>query len=317
MRHDAVHWQGLHTFNPAAIAHDGKVYLFFRAEDDTGTKKIGSHTSRVGLATSDDGVHFTRRAEPVLYPDEDDQKANEWDGGCEDPRVIAAADGSFVMTYTQWNHKLPRLATASSRDLIHWTKHGPVFAADSVEAKAPSKSGAILGKLNDSTGSVTAEKVNGSYWMYWGEGDVKLAKSDDLIHWTTLHDATDKPLLMLPKRPGHFDSSLAEAGPPAIMTDRGIVVLYNGRNGSGTNADPDLPTGTYAAGEALFDAHDPSKLLERDEQPIFKPEKDFERTGQYVAGTTFTEGLVKLHDRWFVYYGCADSFVGVASASQN
>lgn len=94
--------------------------------------RVGA-TSRIELSTSDDGVHFTRRGEPVLYPDEDDQKMNEWDGGCEDPRVIATPDGSFVMTYTQWNGNIPRLATATSRDLVNWTKHGPVFAADSAE----------------------------------------------------------------------------------------------------------------------------------------------------------------------------------------
>jgi predicted GH43/DUF377 family glycosyl hydrolase len=64
----------------------------------------------------------------------------------------------------------------------------------------------------------------------------------------------------------------------------------------------------------LFSAADPRKLLDRLEEPFFKPEKAFERSGQYAAGTTFTEGLVNFHHSWFLYYGCADSLVGVASA---
>lgn len=39
---------------------------------------------------------------------------------------------------------------------------------------------------------------------------------------------------------------------------------------------------------------------------------DFEKSGQYVDGTVFIEGLVYLDGKWYLYYGCADSMVGVA-----
>jgi predicted GH43/DUF377 family glycosyl hydrolase len=55
-------------------------------------------------------------------------------------------------------------------------------------------------------------------------------------------------------------------------------------------------------------------LLERTSQPFFQPEMPFEKSGQYAAGTTFTEGLVHFGEAWFLYYGCADSLVGVAVA---
>ena len=58
-----VHWEALHTFNPAAIVRDRKVYVLYRAEDDSGAMVIGMHTSRVGLASSEDGVHFTNGAD--------------------------------------------------------------------------------------------------------------------------------------------------------------------------------------------------------------------------------------------------------------
>ena len=69
----------------------------------------------------------------------------------------------------------------------------------------------------------------------------------------------------------------------------------------------------YAAGEALFDAHDPAHLLAQTDHPVLKPEMAYEKTGQYVAGTTFAEGLVYFDERWFLYYGCADSLVGVVA----
>src|SRR5205823_7004881 len=107
---------------------NGKVYVLYRAEDASGDAQIGHHTSRLGLAESADGLHFTRRSEPVLYPDKDEQATYEWSGGVEDPRVVETDGGEYVLTYTQWNRDIPRLAVATSRDLVHWTKHGPAFA---------------------------------------------------------------------------------------------------------------------------------------------------------------------------------------------
>ena len=49
-------------------------------------------------------------------------------------------------------------------------------------------------------------------------------------------------------------------------------------------------------------------------QIFFVPEKEFEKTGQYVDGTVFCEGLVRYRGSWYLYYGCADSFVGVAAS---
>jgi beta-1,2-mannosidase len=62
----------------------------------------------------------------------------------------------------------------------------------------------------------------------------------------------------------------------------------------------------------LFDAHDPARLIARTDAPVFEPEMPFEKTGQYAAGTTFAEGLVWFKGKWWLYYGCADSAVGVA-----
>jgi len=91
-------------------------------------------------------------------------------------------------------------------------------------------------------------------------------------------------------------------------------VIYNGKNAV-KDGDPDLGPNAYAAGEALFNKSDPANLLEQTQHPVLKPELPYEKTGQYAAGTTFAEGLVYFHDRWFLYYGCADSVVAVATAA--
>src|SRR3954470_4309934 len=121
MRGRSVRWESDHVFNPAAVVRDGKVCVLYRAEDDSG-RGIGMHTSRIGYAESADGVDFTRRLRPVLFPSVDGEKRNEWKGGCEGPRVVETEDGRYVLTYTQWDRNVARLAVAMSNDLITWQK---------------------------------------------------------------------------------------------------------------------------------------------------------------------------------------------------
>lgn len=312
--HAPAHWEALHTFNPAAIVRDGKVYVLYRAEDNSGEMQIGMHTSRLGLAESSDGIHFTRRAEPAFFPAEDEQKAHEWPGGVEDPRIVESEDGTYVLTYTQWNRQYYSVGIATSKDLLHWTKYGPAFRnAGEQYAHMLYKSAGIVTQLDPKKGRLIAAKIDGKYWMYWGEGAIHIATSTDLVDWRPVEDAHGKAIELLRPRAGHFDSSFPETGPPPVLTDKGIVVLYNGKNAE-QDGDPQLGHGAYAAGEALFDAKDPKHLMRQLDQPVLKPELPYEKTGQYAAGTTFAEGLVYFHGKWFLYYGCADSLVAVATA---
>jgi beta-1,2-mannosidase len=311
IRHTAVHWEALHTFNPAAIVRNGKVYVLYRAEDNSGEMQIGMHTSRLGMAESSDGIHFTRSATPVFYPAEDAQKDREWPGGVEDPRIVESEGGTYVLTYTQWNRKTYSVGVATSRDLVHWTKYGPVFAeaARGKYADLKYKSAGIVTMLRKDR-LITA-RIKGKYWMYWGEGAIHLATSTDLIHWTPVEDAKGRPIELLRPRAGHFDSTFPETGPPPVLTKAGIVVIYNGKNAT-DGGDPALGANAYSAGEGLFATEDPSHLLMQTDAPVLKPELPYEKTGQYAAGTTFAEGLVFFHDQWLLYYGCADSLVAVA-----
>jgi beta-1,2-mannosidase len=313
IEHKPIHWEALHTFNPAAVVRHGKVYVLYRAEDNTGKMEIGGHTSRLGMAVSKDGIHFKRMAEPVFYPAEDAQKAREWPGGVEDPRIVEGPHGEYVMTYTQWNRKMYSVGIATSHDLKHWEKHGPAFldAWGGKYAHLKYKSAGIVTELH--RGRLVAAKIHGQYWMYWGEGTIRLATSADLIHWIPVEDSKGRPVELVKPRPGHFDSSFPETGPPPVLTKAGIVVVYNGKNAA-EGGDPKLGPGAYAAGEALFDAHNPALQLAKTDAPVLKPELPYEKTGQYAAGTTFAEGLVWFHKKWFLYYGCADSLVAVAMA---
>jgi beta-1,2-mannosidase len=311
VKKEMVQWQKADVFNPAAIVRNGKVYILFRAEDVPGTA-IGMRTSRIGLAESEDGIHFIKWNDPVLYPDNSFYMKYDYPGGCEDPRIVEKEDGSYVLLYTSWNRDVARLSVATSADLVNWKKQGPAFAKayNGKFLNVWSKSGSVVTKLVNK--KIVAAKINGKYWMYWGENPMYAAYSDNLIDWTpVVKDNHELRAVMVP-REKKFDSHLTEPGPPALVTDKGILLLYNGKNIEDENADPSIPKGTYSGGQALFDINDPSILLERCDNYFIKPDLPHEIKGQYKAGTTFVEGLVFFKGKWFLYYGTADSMVGVA-----
>jgi predicted GH43/DUF377 family glycosyl hydrolase len=311
MSNTRTKWEDNDTFNPAAVVKDGKVVVLYRSEDKSGVK-ISTRTSRLGYAISKNGLTFKRKSEPVLYPDNDDQKEFEWPGGCEDPRVAVTEDGTYVVIYTQWNRKVPRLGAATSKDLIHWKKHGPIFqdAYKGEFMNIPTKSASIVTQVKND--KQTIMQINGKYFMYWGERNVYAATSVNLVDWTPLVDAQGKLLKLASPRNGFFDSDFTECGPPAIMTAKGVVLFYNGRNNNGDRGDKRFNPGSYSAGQMLFDKHDLTKMIGRLDVPFFRPMEAFERKGQYSGGTVFIEGLVWFKHKWFLYYGCADSRVGVA-----
>lgn len=303
-------WESNDTFNPAAAIKDGKVVILYRAEDKSGVG-IGSRTSRLGYAESADGLHFKRNKKPVFYPAPDWQQGNEWPGGTEDPRIAVTENGIYVMLYTQWNRDTPRLGVATSKDLKTWVKHGPAFAKSPKGRNVINrshKSSSLLTKIINEKQVIT--KINGKYWMYWGEEGIFGASSDNLIDWEPLVDENNNPIALVSPRDGYFDSQLTECGPPAIWTENGIVLLYNGKNHE-KKGDKRFSKNAYCAGQVLFDSKDPTKLKERLDIPFLRPMANFEKSGQYIDGTVFIEGMAYHQKKWFLYYGCADSKVGV------
>ncbi len=173
------------TFNPAVVKYDGKFVMLYRAQDSHGK-------SSLGYATSDDGVHFVRRSNPVMVG----EAPYEMGGGVEDPRLVKIGN-TFYLTYTGYNneggqgdhasgpiHGNAQLCLATSADLIHWKRQGVIMPA-------------YKGKWNvgwTKSGAIVPEKLNGKYWMYYladaanQPTQMGIAYSTDLVHWT---DALD------------------------------------------------------------------------------------------------------------------------------
>ena len=200
-------WEAAGTFNPSVVSHEGSIVMLYRAQDRTGT-------SRLGYAISRDGLHFTRRPEPVLSPEAEYER----DGGVEDPRVTKIAD-TYYLTYTAYNKKDAQLALATSADLIHWDRErrhpaglqGQLERGVDQGRRDPARDdrGQVLDVLHGHRSDKTDQ--------------MGLAYSTDLTHWV---DALDTPVL--PRRAGQFDSRVVEPGPAPMLTPDGIVLIYNG-----------------------------------------------------------------------------------------
>ena len=317
-----IFWEEKDVFNPAIVVKDNKIFMLYRAQDKIG---LPGGTSRIGLAESSDGIHFTRHAAPVLFPANDAYKKYEWQGGIEDPRVVEDSSGVYYMMYTAFDGKVARLLIAISTDLLHWQKKGSVFtkAYNGKYINKWSKSGSVVSTYKN--GKIIATKINGKYWMYWGDQFIWSATSDDLINWVPVEMTKDeKPIvplrnealnmpdlkIIIPTRAKKFDSDLVESGPPAMITDKGILLIFNSRNISAIG-DSTLSEGTYAASQVLLDKNDPTKILQRLDNYFIKPDKPYELNGQ-VNHVCFLEGLAQFNGKYFLYYGTADSKIAVA-----
>ena len=286
-------WSELALFNPAAIRVGNRTVLLFRAQDR-------NHTSRIGYAASEDGLHFEIRPEPVLSP----ETSYEQGGGVEDPRVVQI-EGTYYLTYTAYDLHSAELCMAVSKDLIHWERKGVVL---------PAYKGTWNAKWTKS-GAIVPTKINGKWWMYYlgtrrdpdgRERDyMGLAASDDLLHW---RDATDQPVLE--RRPGAFDSRVMEPGPAPYVTDAGILLLYNGAN----------ENLVYGPGWVLFDRNDPRHVLARADHSFVLPALPWEKIGN-VPNVIFLEGAVENsrnngHALELTgYYGAADKYIGALRIS--
>lgn len=290
-------WAADMVFNPAAVVYDNRVHLLCRCINlaDKRREKSWSVSSLV-WARSDDGINFTLDDESFLYPDEN----CKYVGGFEDPRIVYIPDEDiYLLTYTgvafesDGSLNAPCLL-ATSKDLEHWEFHGEKF---------PERAVCIINK-----------KINGRYYGYYGNSNEYITWSDDLINW---HN--DGDILMRP-RPDKFDSVLCEGACPPIITDDGILFIYNGaakieqtkeysqkKFGMTSYANSYM----YSTGWALIDKNDPTKLIARCDEPFLSPEECFECYG-LVNFTIFSGGHVEFDNKHFLYYGACDTRIGVA-----
>lgn len=278
-------WESANIYNPAAIVVGEQVVLLYRAH---GADRV----SRIGFAVSDDGVLFSREAEPVMVPEHDYERA-----GCEDPRLTRIGD-TYYLTYTGFDGASAQLCLASSSDLRNWTKLGPIVPGFNTWGTLPYGPDKPWSKA----GVIHPEPIGGLYYLFFGEGAIFYATSPDLLSWTPC----DEEVPLLAPRSSGWDSTLVEIGAPPIVTDDGrLLFLYNGaRAASMTDVD-------YRCGQFAISLADPTTVVAREKEPWLQPQT-FEDTHGLVSNVTFVEGVVHFRGHWLAYYGQADTTLGVA-----
>lgn len=281
-------WEKKAVFNTAAIDIDGEVHLLYRAMSD-------DNTSVLGYAKSKNGIKITERdAEPAYVPREDFEKRRGGGGsGCEDPRLTRIGN-TLYLAYTAFDGVSPwraALSTISVKDFVakRWDK----WSRPQLVTPDP---------VQDKDTAILPEKIGGQYMIIHRIDPMLCADFLDSLDFAK--SRVTRCIEIMGPRPGMWDSQkIGTAGPP-IRTDKGWLMIYHGVS----------KTGTYRLGAVLLDLKNPSIVISRSVDTIFEPLEEYERVGQ-VKNAVFSCGTVLRGDTLFIYYGGADTVIGVAKVS--
>ena len=246
-------------------------------------KRYLTSLSHLRIARSRDGIHFVIDEKPFLFPARMDESY-----GIEDAR-ITHLEGKYWITYTAVSEHGPGVGLAVTTDFRDVERVGMILPP-------PNKDVALFPK-----------QINGKYVLLHrpmvsdiGKPSVWLAESEDGIHWGNHRFLFGGRGLTDPKFA--WEGGKIGAGPEPILTDEGWLVCYHGADA----------THAYSLALALLDKDDPSIVLDRSSVPLLTPELPWERVG-FFPNVVFSNGWIQWPDnRIWVYYGAADSGVGLA-----
>jgi predicted GH43/DUF377 family glycosyl hydrolase len=308
------------VLNPAVIRVGDSVHLYYRAVQK-------GNYSTLGYCRLDGPLNIAERWEKPFMVPEFEYESH----GVEDARIVKI-DKLYYLTYTGYDGTSARGALATSKDLIHFKKHG-IIVPDITYAEFVFQ-------------AETAAKVNENYYrnhkfyyqeadpekkmMLWDKNVVffprringqlvflhRIRPGIQIASVNSLKDITkdfwEKYFLNLHDYivldPVHkHESSYIGSGCPPIETEHGWLLIYHGVE--------ETPKGLiYSACAALLDINDPSKELARLPFVLFTPEFEWELIGE-VNNVVFPTGTALFGDTLFIYYGAADSSIACASVS--
>jgi predicted GH43/DUF377 family glycosyl hydrolase len=280
-------WQAKAVYNPAAIYLDGKVHILYRAQSN-------DNTSTVGYATSRDGIHIDENFDyPIYYPRADFEMKTKANGnsGCEDPRISKIGDRLYML-YTAYDGTHPprvAMTSISITDFLHrdWNWEMPKIVS--------------LAEVDDKDACLIEGRTPDTFLAFHRLGDSIWVQVANDLHFSE-HNCLTGNILAHPRKDKWDNVKLGISAPP-IPTEKGWLLLYHGVSEPGFK---------YKVGAMLLDYDDPFYVIARTDYPIFEPEMPYEIVGQ-VPNVVFPCGAVVIDGELLVYYGGADSVVGVAT----
>jgi len=273
------------VFNPGAATVGGETILLVRVEDLRGM-------SQLHVARSADGISSWRFDRKPLLSSRGDQDPEEtW--GCEDPRLTWLPEREeWAIAYTAYSRRGPLVSLAMTRDFRRVRRLGPAMPPEDKDAALfPRRFGGRWAMIH------RPSPLRGGAHMW-------ISYSPDLRHWG------DHKLLLEARDGAWWDAGKIGLGPPPLETPDGWLVMYHG-----VHATADGPI--YRVGLALLDLENPGVVLHRTDEWTFGPTSPYEITGD-VGRVVFPCGwtLDEAADRLRLYYGAADSVIGLATASR-
>ncbi|MBP6858405.1 MAG: hypothetical protein KBC33_01070 [Candidatus Pacebacteria bacterium] len=272
-------WEEKGTLNPAAIDLGNKTHILYRAFS-------ADNISTIGLATSSDGFSIDERLDKPIYKPRVPFESR----GCEDQRIMQIND-KLYMTYTAYDGGVPRVAVTSigiedfiARKWSAWTLPNIITPMD-----VDNKDAAIL-----------PEPINGKYMILHRVHESICADFVSSLDFNK--EKVTRCIEIIAPRKGMWDGGKVGIAAPPIRTPQGWLLLYHGVSWSTT----------YRVGAVLLDLKDPTIVRARTAIPLFEPEEEYERKG-YVPNVVFPCGAVVRGGTLYMYYGGADSVVGVAT----
>ena len=323
------------VLNPAAVrGPDGKLYLFPRLV-------AKGNYSRIGIAR----VQFNKAGDPVsverlgiaLEPEADYERRPDGSGGCEDARITFVEPlGHYIMTYTAFSPQGPRIALARSVDLFHWERLGlATFAPyQGIEFTNVDNKDASIFPASIPNPSLNPELAILHRPLFPG------TRPEETKHHPTSRELDlDRESIwisfcpIVPKdseliRHGHFTSHQRLASPvaqwerlkigggtPPIHCRHGWLIVYHGVSEMPEPCNEEHQL-CYSAGMMVLSREHPRVIRYRSEEPVLSPALPNERIGM-IPNVVFPTGIDRrddlgLPDRFDVYYGMADSRIGVA-----
>lgn len=270
------------VLNPGAVEQDGGITLLLRVEDTTGY-------SNIHVARSKNGVdNWSIEEKPLLQYGLPEMRYEQW--GCEDPRVVwLDEEQRFYITYTAFSPSGGAVGLACSKDLDTAHRIGLIFPPNNKD------SALFPCKFGDRWAALHRPDAGGGIENIW------IAYSKDLIYWGEPHSVLEE------KQGPAWDGVTVGAGPPPLLTDKGWLLLYHGVKVYGGQR-------VYRAGAALLERDNPYKIVARSPSAIFKPTEVYEQSG-LMSNVVFPSGLVLRGEQLWMYYGAADTCIGLAVAN--
>ena len=270
-------------FNSAVAPYGDGFVAVLRGEQVNGVPYIYMGRSR-------DGVHWQIDEDKIPFVDEEGHPFMP--GYAYDPRLVKVEDTYYILWCTDFYGAA--IGMARTKDFQTFVRMENPFI--------PFNRNAVL----------FPRKVNGKYLMlsrpsdsgHTPFGDIFLSESPDLVYW-------GRHRHVMSRGQEWWQSLKVGGGAAPIETDEGWLLFYHGVTGTCNGY-------VYSIGGAILDMDQPSIVKYRCENFLLTPEAPYEERG-FVPNVCFPCATLQDTDtgRIAIYYGAADSVVGLAFTEVN